>query len=128
MSKAVKINRTFTLDGETITAPQTLTVDGVGGIDGSLTASQADQEYAITIDVSQLKYLYILASNDCTVETNSSSSPVDTITPKAGVPYVWTYGSGVTNPLGTDVTKIFVTNGAASVATFKMRVGLDASI
>lgn len=128
MAKSAKLNRTFTLDGETISAPQTLAVDGTGGIDGSLTASQADQEYAITVDVSQLKYLYILTSNDCTIETNSSSSPVDTITSKAGVPYLWTHGSGIPNPLGTDVTKIFVTNGAASVCTVKVRIGTDASI
>lgn len=122
-----KITRTWVRGNETLSATQTLTVDGETALDVSVAGSTTDQAVIWTCDVSQIKSLYILStSKDVTFETNSSSSPADTISLKAGVPFIWTYGSGVTNPLGTDVTALYLTNAGAGATTVRLRIGYDA--
>lgn len=106
-------------------------VDGaqteVGGtelsIDTSVAANTTNGLIACTIDVSELQSLVLKADKDCTLETNSGSSPAATIALKANVPLVWSKSAGYfANPFGsTDVTAFYLTTGASTTA-FEARI------
>jgi hypothetical protein len=79
----------------------------------------------VAIDVSAVKSFRMQSDVAMTVKTNSSGSPDDTITLVAGIPYVWTTDSYDAFLLGTDVTKVYVTNVAE--AAFKIEVIQDST-
>jgi hypothetical protein len=89
--------------------------------------SVTDQLIVISIDVSQIKSIYILSTQDLTLETNNSGAPVDTISLVANMPYIWTTDSYDTNKLGTDVTAIYLTNSSGATATFDLRCVYDST-
>lgn len=83
-------------------------------ISESISANQTDLLIAYVLDVSQLKSIFMLATADMTLETNSSSVPGTTIALKANEPYMWHSNSPQANPFGaTDVTALYVTNTTA---------------
>ena len=93
--------------------------------DVTLTASEANKEVAIAFDTADLISIYILSTQDVTLETNSSSAADDTITIKAGRPFFWQKDTGVDNPFSANVTTTFLTNGAASAADVQIRILKD---
>jgi len=113
-------------------ASQTQTVTGTG----TLVATLADEAFAsdaadtlmnIAIDFSALQSLYICATEGCTVETNSGAAPDDTFTLTADTPIVWYTGCGYTNPITADVTKVYVTQTAATAGTLRIEALQDAT-
>lgn len=70
--------------------------------------------YACAIDVSQLKFIVILATEDCTLKANSSGSPDFTLTLKADKPYLWWENCGYTNLMTADVTSFYLTCAATA--------------
>jgi len=74
-----------------------------------------------TCDYSQLKMIMIFSDQTITLETNSPSAADQTITITAGVPFVWIYESGITNPITTDVTALYATNASGSTANLEIR-------
>jgi len=82
----------------------------------------------MTIDVSQLKAIYILSDQNITLETNSGSAPADTLNLLANVPYVWHTGSYFTNLLTTDVTASYWTNASGSVANVNIELVVDPTV
>ena len=84
----------------------------------------AATEFDIAIDVSQLKSLMLVADVDCTVKTNNSGAPDNTLNLKANKPLVWESQSGYfATPLTVDVTKLFINSAAAG--TLKLRGLVD---
>ena len=83
----------------------------------------------VAIDFSQTKSLIFACDFDITIETNDSAAPDDTINLKANSPLMWNADAQFSNPIGTDVTKIYLTPGAiGSVdATFIMEHIHDAT-
>lgn len=128
MSQTHRVTRTWSLaSGQQLTATESIACSGGIDVDETIPANSTDLLVALTLDVSQLKVLYMLATADMTLETNSSSSPVHTITLKAGVPRVWTSTDGSTSPVAnTDVTALYVTSTAGG--TLKIRAGYDATV
>lgn len=107
-------------------APVTSTEEfsGTGRSDLSEAVPAAtDTEFVWACDVSEVAAIFILASVDLTIETNSGSAADDSLTMKAGVPYEWNASSAATFALGTDVTSIFVT--AATAGTLEIRCLYD---
>lgn len=97
-------------------------------LDGETIAdSSTDFQINVAIDVSAVKSFYLVSSQNVTVETNSGSSPADTLTLTANDPYVWTTDSLDTFQLGTDVTAFFVTNASGSSATLDLVAVVDAT-
>lgn len=82
-----------------------------------------DTQVNVAIDVSAVKSFYLLSDVAATIETNSGSSPTNTITLVAGIPYIWHSSSYDTFKLTGDVTALFVTNAAA--CALKMYVLYD---
>lgn len=75
-----------------------------------------------TIDASNLKAIAVFSPVDCTLKTNDSGSPDDTITIEANKPMIWYEGCGLANPITVDVTDWFVTSdpivGGAELTIF----------
>ena len=121
------IATTWSRSGETISQSVSVTADGEINADVALTASQANKQVDVAIDVSDLKSLLISSDVNCTVYTNAASggSPDQTIAITADKPLIWNQYSGLENPLDTDVTALYITNGAAAAGTVKIRALLD---
>lgn len=104
-------------------------------LDTGIDDGEADELHIISIDVSEMLLLYMVSDQDLSIETNSSSSPGDTITLTANVPYLWrddnaTCGSGAggadsVTKLSVDVTALYLTNASGSNATFKLECIYD---
>jgi hypothetical protein len=82
-------------------------------------ATGTNTAMAIAIDVSQVKAFFLCSDVDMTVKTNSSGSPDNTITLRAGQPYQW-YKPASGSPydsfkLTTDVTILYLTCAADAV-------------
>lgn len=93
--------------------------------DVTVAANTTDFGVDIAFNYADLKSFFMLSSTDLTLETNSGSSPGNTLTLKAGVPYVWQYGGYGSNPFSVNVTRFFLTNGTAGAATVQIRMLLD---
>jgi hypothetical protein len=92
------------------------------GLEESIPSSSTDLEIAVEINATTLVSIMILADQDLTIETNSSSAPDDTITVRANVPIWWEDGSSETAPITADVTSIFVTStNAATLRIFALQ-------
>jgi hypothetical protein len=105
---------------------QDITADGELTAEIAVPDSSTDLQATVAIDVSAMKSLFLLSDQDVTIETNSGSAADDTITLKAGIPLIWENVSGYyTNPLGTDVTDLYITNDSGSSATVTLRVLQD---
>lgn len=115
--------------GSVINGSKTYTGDGHQQLEIDLATNETDTLVNFELDVSQIKALMMLADNDLTVETNSASSPVDTIALLAGVPYIEvgddTY---FTKLLTTDVTSLILTNASGTkTVKFKLSVITDST-
>jgi hypothetical protein len=92
-------------------------------VGSDLVPANATTEYTLAVDVSELEVLYISASRDVTIKTNSSGAPDDVLTIKAGSPLQWSTNCGFVCPLGTDVTVIFVIVAAGAGVELRVRAG-----
>lgn len=94
----------------------------VNTLDITVNATTTDLEVNCNIDVSQIKAIGMLADGNLTVETNSGSSPGNTINLVANMPLIWTHNYYFSNPLTVDVTKLYLTNAGNAAVTFKLVV------
>lgn len=101
---------------------------GIALIDGETVANgQTDDEIIVAIDVSAVKAFYLVSDQPVTFETNSGSTPDNSISLLAGVPYIWTEDSYDTFLLDTDVTSVFITNASGATATIYLKALMDAT-
>jgi len=112
-------------NGEMISREVDISADGEKNIDVTLTASQTNKRVVIAIDVSEVKSLMIDSKTNVSIKTNSTSSPAQTLTIVPGYPWVWTVESGLSNPLSTDITDLYITNADASTGLVTLRVLQD---
>jgi hypothetical protein len=96
-------------------------------IDEAVTASTTDQLIACTISTAAISGLWIESDQAVTVETNNSTTPVDTIALLANQPLVWQENDYYSLPLTADVTALYVTNAGASSANVKFRFLFDST-
>lgn len=102
-------------------------------IDESIPASTTDQLVAFVLDVSQLKGIFMVSDYAVTVETNSGSTAANTFTLPANTPYMWVLGDAAMRDTAgavvtTDITALYVTNGASSSALFQLRAVVDPTL
>jgi hypothetical protein len=93
----------------------------------SVANDETDFEITLpTIDVSACVAIFILSTQDVTLETNSGAAPDDTLTLKANEPYLWWTAAPFDNMLTEDIiTNVFVTNASGAAATVTMEFILD---
>lgn len=87
--------------------------------------SETDFDVLVGIDVSQIQGIYIVSDQDITLETNNGTTPDETISLKANVPYKWHGECYDSNLLATDITALYFTNASGEDATVKIRVVSD---
>jgi hypothetical protein len=108
----------------------TATYDASGGlrpdVSETIPPSSTDLPLAWVCDVSQISAIEFLASAAMTVETNSGSSPGNTITLVANKPVFWFVGCGWACPLTVDVTALYITSTAGG--TFSIRALVDPTV
>jgi hypothetical protein len=110
-----------------LSALYSYTGDGANPRSIDVADSATNLEIAFVLDVSEIKAIYIVATQDLTLKTNSSSVPAETIELKAGKPYLWHEDSYFVNLLETDITKLFVTNASGVAAVLDIEVIFDAT-
>lgn len=84
----------------------------------ALAGGATNTQFNLVFAKTSLQSIFIYADTEnCTLKTNSSGAPQDTITITAGEPFVWDVNSGITNPFAGNVTSGFVTNSSGTVST-----------
>lgn len=83
---------------------------------------------ALSVDVSQVKGVYIVCDQDVTLETNNSGSPTNTLALKANIPYVWYTNKYHTLVFSSDITALYVTNASAAVANLVVEILTDPTV
>jgi len=117
MPVTYSIATTIRTNNGSVTIPAT-TVSGDAELvyDDTIAAGTTDKQIVMAVDVSEVKCIVIVVDGlstgkTMTIETNSASSPVNTITLTPGtLGKVWYTGAVGANPLTTDVTSFFVTS------------------
>ena len=122
MSLTHRIATTVRTNAGTVTsASSTITGTAETNIELEDLAIGTNTAQDFTADVSQIVSLVMLwepasGSTSCTLKTNSSGSPADTLTLTANTPKIWntTIQStlGTACPLTVDVTSLFITTTA----------------
>lgn len=97
-------------------------------IEESIPDAAANEPIAFTLDVSQLKSIYIVSDQDVLLETNDGTTPDDSISLLAGVPYVWTDDSYHACLLTADVTGLFITNASGNAAAITIEALYDPTV
>jgi hypothetical protein len=84
-------------------------------IDTNLAASSTNVLVAAAWTVANTQSIFLLSTTNCTIKTNSSGAPANTINLIAGIPLEWRASAGYyANPFTTNVTAWYVTSTAAT--------------
>ena len=120
MAFSASMNVSVGFDGEGHNYVYTATGGGRNNLSEAVPGPSTNLQMNWQVDVSTIKAIKFLSDIDLTIKTNSSGSPADTITLTANQPLFWHVGMGLTSPLGTDVTTIFVTAAGSVAGTLKV--------
>ena len=110
-----KIQSVYSFSGPasgSITGQATDTGNTLATTTTTFPASSTNASLTLAFTKANLQSSYIVADQNCTIKTNNSATPSETLTLVANIPhptYSWSKSSGVTNPWTTDVTTAFVT-------------------
>jgi hypothetical protein len=118
MSTTVQVTQSISPAGSPpVSGTRTETGDSLIRLDKSFPAASTDAAGPpCAFTTAGLQSIFLVADQDCTIETNSGSSPGNTIALKAGRPFAWNKSDGYfTNPFTTNVTSLFVTCTPATV-------------
>jgi len=78
-------------------------------------ASLTDQLLAVAFTAANIQSIFLLSDKGLTIETNSGSSPVNTIVLKPGSPLAWSKSEGYwPNPFTANVTAFYITTTVAA--------------
>lgn len=130
MAQSMVFKEIVTLNGSSLTsgaAGQTVSGDGMPNIDATIPDSSTDLQIAYTLDVSTVTGFYMISDAAITIETNDGTTPADTVTLAASVPYVWYTGKPDAFIFGTDVTDLYVTNSSGGAANLQILAVVDAT-
>lgn len=130
MAKTMTFTELVVLDGGKLnngTGGVVVTGGGMPNLDEAIPGSSTDLEIAYALDVSAVVGFFMICDQAMTIETNDGSSPDDTMTLTAGVPYVWHTGKPESFAFTTDITALFATSGDSNDATLKIKALVDAT-
>ena len=97
---------------------------GVKGADIAtvIPAGSVNFQVVLAFPVAGIQSMFIDASSNVTVKTNSTTAPGDTINLNANYGIFWGIGGLPARPLTVDVTSFYVSNPGALDCTFNVRV------
>lgn len=120
LSHSVQVN--WTGGGTPLTSTKTVTDDEEINLDTTVALAGTDVLLPLAFDYTKLKEIYILASQNLTLEFNNSTTGVPTIALKANEAFHWIYGQGYfANPFTENVTALYATNSSGVEATLQIR-------
>jgi hypothetical protein len=98
--------------------------DAENNLSFTVAASVTNQLEPLAVTIAKIKGLYIKSDADVTLKTNSSGSPQETITVKAGVPICWYSNNGfaIGGIFAGDLTATYWSNAGVTVANVEVRV------
>jgi hypothetical protein len=118
-----QITSTYATDeGNAISAVSKYTGTAEVGFDGTVAATTDLVEVDIAWIRANVHALLLYSNQALTIKTNNSGTPIDTIVLTAGQAIIWGSDHVEANPVAHDVTKIFLSNDTANIATVKIRV------
>lgn len=111
----VTVDRSVLVGNRRFSSSHTKTAGAQLLIEETIPGPSTDLEIACPIDVSALKYLMIYSTRALTIETNDGTTPDDTLAIPASkvIEFDADQEAIFANPLGTDVTSVFVTLAGA---------------
>ena len=78
-------------------------------------ASLTDQLLTVAFTAANVQSIFLISDKGLTIETNSGSSPVNTIVLKPGTPLAWSKSAGYyANPFTANVTAFYITTTVAA--------------
>ena len=89
MSIAAVAKANITVGGTTVEASANLLAQAQHKFDQQIAASQTNSVVPLAFTTADLQGLLIYADQDCTLKTNSNTSPTQTFTVKANKPIFW---------------------------------------
>lgn len=116
----VQFTQTSSDGSSSLTGKATDTGNTLSSQANTFAAASAGASLTMSFVKANLQQFFLVADQNCTVKTNSNSTPQDTLTLIANIPYYWSLSSGLTNPFGGNVTSAFVTCTPAT--TIKYRI------
>ena len=93
------------------------------GVDETFPAASTNATLTLALTVANLQAVFIVCSQNCTLKTNSTSSPGNTLNLVAGIPLAWGVSSGLANPFTSNVTVVYVTCSPACRVQMKILTG-----
>lgn len=127
MSFSHTITRRVDTSGSSIQSVKTLTADGRQSVSVAVNDSETDKFIEFDLTVANLQSIFILASQDMTLETNDGGTPTDTISLLAGQAYVWHAGSYFVNLITANITALYATNASGTDGTLDIEMIYDAT-
>lgn len=128
MAYSLTFSETVSVDGGKVAQSTTIAGTNLVKLSQSFADLETDTPIALSVDVSQVKAVYIVSQNfGCTLETNNASTPVDSLTLAADVPYVWHTGKPDALAFGTDITALYVTNVSGDACQLELLILSDAT-
>ena len=128
MALSVTTSVGYQRDGSAVTASRSVSAGQEIAIDESIPNGN-DNLVAFNLDYSQCKALMIVADGDLTIETNANDATGgQTIAITEDVPFFWQANSGITCPITTDITALYVTNATGAAVSLKIRALVDPTV
>ena len=127
MSKTHTITTSWSNGGAPIQGASINTNDGETNRSLAIPASTTNQAIIIAFLVANLQSCFMLSDQDVTIKTNSSGSPQETISLKAGQPIMWAQGLGLAALFAGNITEMFVTNAGTATANVNICVLIDST-
>ena len=129
MAETITVTQQAQNDGKTYNSSFDISVGQIVKYSEVIVADATDQVVAMTIDFSQLKYLYMYAATALQLETNAVDAVGgDTISLLAGEAIEWVSGHGITCPFTADVTVGYFTEAGSVDTTFIALFGIDPTV
>jgi len=128
MSFTLDLTITVRAGGEELSGTITQTAGQLVEYDETISADAADALVAATLDVSQIKALWMMADGDITLETNDGDAPDDTIAMKADEPIEWSADADHACPFTSDVTAFYFTEENSADVVFKAKILVDPTV
>lgn len=122
----MSFRKAASIDGTTLTDKQ---IDVTGGykqeIPGEAIAGSDTTPFTIAIDISAVKGFSVVSTVDCTLKTNDTGSPDDTIPLRANEPYQWHTNAYDAFLLTVDVTALYFVVAGATAGTVTLAAVVD---
>jgi hypothetical protein len=118
-----QITSTYATDeGNAVAAVSKYTGTTEVAYDGTVAATTDLVEVDIAWLHANVHSLLLYSSQALTIKTNNSTTPIQTLVLAAGQALVWGADHLEACPVTADVTKLFLSNDTANIATVKIRV------